>query len=277
MIRESYRDQNGYRYRDLFELGPEPEAYIVYPGGNAFYMDEVVEDNIRFSRGSQDCFGEVGCRGNDPGVEDLEGIFWPFLRPDIQIKVEPSPRRERRSACSRSSPAKTAALDAHIFDKRRIHFLRTGRMAPRSLDRLPQSALRGLQCKSRDEIEQGFMVTESVLRPREYKAYVYAIFNLQRFFVQHSGKENPEFLGQDEVDAFFIEEICRLNRDADFWAGMDTGDRLNDYLIRYLVMYFDHSYAPHSPAADYIWGFMNRHRAYRPPEAVSVSMQEIAA
>jgi hypothetical protein len=262
-IRESYRDRAGYLFRDLFELGSEPETYIVYPGGNAFYIDEIVEAEIR-------------ARGSDPGIEDLESIFWPFLQPDIRIKLEPFRRRERRRTCSRPCSEKAAA-DTHSFDKRRIHFLRTGRMAPRSLDRLPQSALRKLQCKSRDEIEQGFMVMESVLRPREHKDYAYAIFNLQRFFVQQSAKENPELLGQDEVDAYFIEEICRLNRDPDFWAGMDAGDRLNDYLVRYLVMYFDHSYAPRSLAADFVRDFINRQRAYRPPETVSVSMQEIAA
>jgi hypothetical protein len=57
---------------------------------------------------------------------------------------------------------------------------------------------------------------------------------------------------------------------------MDPGDRLSDYLVRYVLMYFDHDYAPRSAAAEFIRDFMNRHRGYRPPESVIVSMQEIS-
>jgi AraC-like DNA-binding protein len=263
-IRESYRNAGGYLSRDLFELGAEPAKFIVYPGGNAFYIDAVVEDGIR-------------ALGSEPAPEDMEDLFWPFLNPYIRRKLEPFRRQERQSRDRRRRSEPEEDIDAHIFDRRRIHFLKTGQVDPRALGRVPASLLRPLRNKSRDEIEQGFMEMESILRPREYKTYTYAIFNLQEFFRQRFAKNSPELLDADEVDACFIEELCRLQRDPAFWAGMEAGDRLSDYLVRYAVMYFDHEYAARSLAEEFLREFINRHRHYRPPPSVAVRMEEIAA
>jgi hypothetical protein len=262
-IRESYLDAGAYLCRDLFELGAEPARFIVYPGGNAFYIDAVVEDGIR-------------ALGSEPDPHNMENLFWPFLNPDIRRKLEPFRRQERQSR-SRRPPEAPESFEAHVFDRRRIHFLKTGRMDPRTLGRIPATLLRPLRNKSRDEIEQGFMEMESVLRPREYKTYTFAIFNLQQFFLQRFAKDSPELLDGDKVDACFIEEVCRLQRDPAFWAGMDAGERLSDYLVRYAVMYFDHDYAARSLAEEYLRDFINRHRHYRPPPSVAVRMEEIAA
>jgi carboxylesterase type B len=137
--------------------------------------------------------------------------------------------------------------------------------------------LRPFRDKSRDEIEQDFMEMESVLRPRDYKMYTFAIFNLQQFFRQRFAQNHPELLDPDEVDTCLVEEVCRLHRDASFWAGMNAGDRLSDYLVRYAVMYFDHDYASQSLAQEYLREFINRHRDYRPPASVAVRMEEMAA
>ena len=58
-------------------------------------------------------------------------------------------------------------------------------------------------------------------------------------------------------------------------ADKSASSRLSDYLSRYVVMYFDHDYAPRSLAGDYIRDYINRHRQYRPPASVVISMQEI--
>ncbi len=263
-IRESYRDADSYLCRDLFELGAEPERFIVYPGGNAFYIDAVVEDGIR-------------ALGSEPAPEDMENLFWPFLKLDIRRKIEPFRRRECQLRSRRRPLEAPGRFDAHIFDKRRIHFLKTGQTDPRVLGRIPASLLRPFHNKSRDEIEQGFLEMESILRPRDFKTYTYAIFNLQQFFHQRFAKDHPEFLDPDEVDGCFVEAICRLHRDDSFWAGMDAGDRLSDYLVRYAVMYFDHDYASSSLAEEYLRDFINRHRHYRPPPSVAVRMEEMAA
>lgn len=264
-IRESYRSAGAYLCRHLFDLGAEPAQFIVYPGGNAFYIDAVVEDGIR-------------SLGSEPAPEEMEAIFWPFLDPDIRRKLEPFRRQERQARSRRTAAEATDSPDVHIFDRRRIHFLKTGQMDPRLLGRIPVGMLRPLRHKSRDEIEQNFMEMEFVLRPREYKTYTYAIFNLQQHFQQRCASNHPEFLDPDEVDRCFVEEVCRLQRDASFWAGMEeAGDRLSDYLVRYAIMYFDHEYAARSLAEEYLRDFINRHRQYRPPPSVVIRMEEMAA
>lgn len=260
-IRESFLGEGVYRCRDLFKLGPAPGRYIVYPGGNSFYVEEAVEDAIR-------------SQGIETSQEELETIFWPFVDPEIRRKLEPFRRQERRLKDEREVKEAPRPERLHLFDKRRLHFLKFGRMEQRSLDRLPASAVRMLQGRSRDEIEQRFMQMETVLRPREIKPYCYVIFNLQRFFTQRFAKEAPEFLSQDDVDRCFVEELCALDQDASFWSGIPACGRLHDYLVRYAVMFFDHDYGPRSLADEYLRDFMNRHREHRPPESVAVGMEE---
>jgi hypothetical protein len=260
-IRESYLGAGGYRHRDLFSLGPAPGRFIVYPGGNAFYVDEAVEDAIRG-------------HGIETSQEDLEALFWPFVDPEIRHKLEPFRRQEQRLKDERRVKESPRPESLHLFDKRRIHFLKFGQMEQRSLDHLPASAIRLLQDKSRDEIEQSFMQMETALRPREIKSYCYVIFNLQKCFTQRFAKDFPEFLHQDEVDRYFIEELCALDADASFWPWIPAAGRLHDYLVRYVLMFFDHDYGARSLADEYLRDFMNRHREYRPPESVAVSMEE---
>ena len=253
-IRESFRQAEHFLSRDLFELGPDPARYIVYPGGNAFYIDESIEDRLA-ELGIESC------------PDELEDIFWRFVRPDIRRVLEPFRRRQDRHRAVRRKKRPAEELDAspHIFDKRRLHFLRLGLTDQRQLDRMPPKFFRILFNKSRDEIEQGFMDLEAELAPREYKTYTYTIFNLQQFFYESYAKNHPEMLGQDKVDAHFIEQVCRLNSDRNFWAGMKTDSRLHGYLVRYVLMYFDYEYAPGSFMEDYLRQFINNHRDYRPP------------
>ena len=83
-IRESYQDGGAFRSRDLFDLGTDPAEYIIYAGGNAFYIDAAVEAHL-------DNLG-VTLQGTD-----LEDIFWRFLDPDIQHALEYFRHREKRS------------------------------------------------------------------------------------------------------------------------------------------------------------------------------------
>ena len=262
-LRESYRSGAHLLFREVFDLGPAPERFIVYPGGNAFYIDPELEEALR-------------ARGADPSAAELESIFWPFVAPDIRWKIEGFRRREERSRRARETPDPGSPAVPHLFDRRRLLFLKTGRLDQRSLGGLPSSSLRALQGKSRDELEQGFIEMEAVLRPRELKAYVYTIFDLQRAFDQRFARETPEFLDLDRLDAVYGEALCALQDDPAFWGGMDAGARLNDYLVRYAIMYFDHEFESRSPAAAYIQDFINRHRDYRPPASVVASLQEMA-
>ena len=253
-IRESYRQADHLLSRGLIELGTDPASYIIYPGGNAFYIDQVIEDRL----------AELG---KEPQADELEDIFWRFVRPEIRRVLEPFRRRQDRHRASRrkTEPAGKIAAALHIFDKRRVHFLRFGHTDQRHIERLPPKMFRMLLNKSRDEIEQRFMDMEAALAPREFKTYTYTIFNLQQFFHESYAKNYPEMLGQEKVDAHFIEQVCRLNSDQNFWAGMKTGDRLHDFLVRYVLMHFDYDYAPGSFMEDYLRQFIDSRRDYRPP------------
>lgn len=259
-IRESYRQADFFLSRDLLDLGADPAGYIVYPGGNSFYIDQDVEDRLT----------DMGSKA-DP--DEIEDIFWPFVDPEIRRVLEPFRGREKRHQANRRKkrPENKIATQLHIFDKRRMHYLRFGQKDQRDIGRLPLKFFRILHNKSRDEIEQTLINMETVLSPREYKAYTYVVFDLQQFFYESYAKNTPQMLSIDKVDEHFIELVCGLNTDRSFWAGMKTGDNLHDYLVRYVLMYFDHDFAPRSLMEDYLRQFINSRRDFRVPYATVAS------
>ena len=264
-IRESYQDDDCLRSRELFALGTDPTRYIKYPGGNAYYIDEVVEDAL----------AEYGLA---PTGDELDDIFWNFLKPDIRYKLEPFRRKEMRSRQSRSLPV-DIDMDAgaqHLFDKYRLFYLKTGQKNMNYVHGVPAKMFRVLSGKSRDELEQQFIAMERILPARELKTYLYTVFNLQKHFSEHFANTVPDFLDQLRVDEHFIREICALNDDEVFWAGFDAiNNGLKDYLVRYLIMFFDYDYEPRSFMDEYIRRFMNDRRDYRPTTPkTSVSIQE---
>lgn len=253
-IRESYLRQNRFTSRNLLDLGTDPTRYIVYPGGNSFYIHESIEEQLN----DLDVY---------PEHDELEDIFWPFLDPNIKRALETF-RNRQKNVKQRKAPKARDEISSskfHIFDRRRILYLRCGRTNQRNIACVPHKLFQVLRDKSRDEIEQMFMEMENILMVREYKTYAYVIFNLQDFFTQWFAQTAPKMLDQKVVDDHFVEEICRLNSDSTFWGDMKTGDRLNEYLIRYAVMYFDYDYAPKSFMEEYIRKFINSRRDYRPP------------
>ena len=251
-IRESYSDADNFLSRDLIDLGPDPARFIIYPGGNSFYIDEFIEDRIN-------------ALGKKADPDKLEDIFWRFVHPEIRRVLEPFRSREKqhRAVRRKNRPQEDPDARVHIFDKRRTHFLRFGHTDQRNINRLPQKMFHRLQNKSRDEIEQMFMDMERELAVREYKTYAYVIFDLQQYFYESFAKSNPQMLSQDKADEHFIEQVCRLNTDRFFWAGMPSGGGLNEYLVRYVLMYFDYDYAPGSFVDEYLRQFINNRRDYR--------------
>jgi curved DNA-binding protein CbpA len=254
VIRETYQQENCFLSRDLIELGPDPARHIIYPGGNAFYIHESIEDRLI----------DLGAGRH---LAELEDIFWRFVDPEIRRVLEPFRCREDRHRASRKKNAVEDKNFAplHIFDKRRAHYLKFGQTDQRNLGQVPPKLFRNLYHKSRDEIEHGFMDMEDALSPREYKSYTYTIFDLQHYFYESFAHSYPQMLSQTKIDKHFIEQICRLNRDPLFWAGMAVTDRLHEYLVRYVLMHFDHDYAPGSFIEDYLRQFINSRREYRPP------------
>ncbi|MFV9644777.1 MAG: J domain-containing protein [Desulfobacterales bacterium] len=244
------------RSRDLFDLGTDPAKYIIYPGGKAFYIDETVDDRLR-------------TLSRNYSVEDLDDIFWRFLKPEIKVALESYRHRGSFSRTNKIKKEKIEQEQFHLFDRRRVHYLRFGYIDQGKIGRVSPKLFSRLINKSRDEIEQDFMDRERELDRSEFKTYVYVIFDLQKFFTQITAKIMPQGLNQNKVDQYFLEEICRLNSDRNFWTGMDTDGNLHEYLIRYVIMFFDSEYGRSSFLDDYIRDYMDSKRAYIPPHRKS--------
>jgi hypothetical protein len=266
VIRDSLYDpgSNCWQSRDLYDLGRSPWDYIKYPGGNSFYIDERVSEKIA-----------------EKGIEfdlcELEELLWKFITREIRQKLEPfhcrGQRLGRKKAEKKGDPGEQLIQD---FDKRRIYYLRCGVVDQGSIGRLPLKYFKPLLNKSRDEIEQYLMQLEKSLNPREYKQYVYVVFDLQRHFAGLSARLIPQALDQKKLDKNFIKDLCRLHRDELFWAGFHRQNLLHGYLVRYAVMFFDYEFDGGSGWEEYIRNYINSKRFYRATTPkVGVEMSEI--
>ena len=256
-IRETYQDSGVLKSRQLFDLGTNPSRFIIYPGGRGYYFDEIVEDALRK-------------QGLDPSQDDLDRIFWEFLDPAIK-RVITGFQRTRGPQISSMGRQVDAV---HVFDQRRVHYLRFAQMDQRSLSRMPPKLFRHLCHKSRDEIEQHFLHEERILKARELKRYVWTIFDLNTVFRAVCHLDPQTNLCQANVDEWFMTALCDLNQDASFCKGTPPAEGLQEYLIRYAIIYFDHAFPAMVPPHDEFRDFMNRHRRYVPPKKVRMSMEE---
>lgn len=252
---ESYQDGGCFKHRRLMDLGPEPGAYIEYPGGNGFYINEAVEDQLRAS-------------GASYSDNDLEALFIPFLDPYIRRIVERfqsgSSSRERWRGFS-SEELMKYHQELHAFDKRRLHYLRCGRVNTGDLDSKPWKFLNVLLEKSRDEIESLMEGMERELPPDEIRRYLYTALDLQTHFRHLLTRYQPEALDPEKVDHYFLENLCQLNRDERFFRGVEDHDpnTLHPYLVKYLILYFDNVFDPRMAWDEYVGDFIWRHQFYR--------------
>jgi hypothetical protein len=260
VIRQSYDDGVCYRSRDLFDLGDDPSRFIIYPGGNGFYIDMVVEETI-------------AKKGIWVSQEDLEPVFLPFLDPYIRRVINGFDRKSRYQ--KRASDTCVPAESYHIFDRYRLHYLKQGQVNVRDLGCTPDKFYSMLQDKSRDEIEYDFIAAERILKPHELSRYTFQIFDLKRYFTGKT-RNHPEVLDRNDMDHVFIKALCELNRDEVFWLGSSEEAGLRQHLVRYAIMYFDSNFPSDNPIRDYVRDFMNRHRIYQPPKSVQMSLAESA-
>jgi len=236
-------------------LGPRPGAWIDYPGGNAWYVCPELETRVANHAATY-------------SQAQLEDLFWPFLHPAIRRATEVFRNRSPRSGFTRTRRKEKEALAraTHAFDKRRAHFLKFGNMDQGAIVNMPAVLFKPFQKKSRDEIEQWFMAQERQLRQKELKSYVYTIFDIQRFFQGFLAKQMPHALDQNRVEAYFLKELCALNHDL---YGLSS--QLHEYLIRYLIMFFDFSYEDTVLLDDLERDFRARHRYFNVPPKPSVT------
>ena len=256
-LRQSVPDNGVYISRTLYDLGPDPGSFIVYPGGNSFYLD-------------QDMVETIEQRGRNVQYTELENIFWPFVHFSIRRKLQGFHNRAQARARDRAPPLHDADKEfirnrIHLIDKRRMNYLRLGSLDQSRLGVVPPQLYRPLLYASRDEIEQRFLRMEMELKANERAMYVYSFLHLRRFFSQLCAGTMPQGLDQDKLDAVFEEQICALNADPDFWAPESPPAFLHPYLVRYAIMFFDHPFGP-SPFLDQILqDFIARHRFHNPP------------
>ena len=251
-IRESYLDGTRWKSRDLVTLGEDPARWVCTPARTAYYIHERIEDALR-------------AKGVQAGQEQLEEVFWPFLDPAVRrVIMRHSPGRPAK-ASRRVSPGELAELlkDLHVFDKRRLHFLRYGATNLRKMSFRPMRAYNRLLRKSRDEIEHMIEGMEPFLRPGELRMYICFIFNLQRFFSSPLAGKYPQAMDPDRMDEVFLEEVCRLQADPLLFPGEEGQNGLDPVLVRYVIMYFDNEFQVPHPEWDYARDFMGRHRSHR--------------
>lgn len=264
-LRQTCRDETSglLRHREIYDLGSRPQQFLVYLGDHGYSVDERVTEAI------------------DPYIDGdaadmLEKLLWPFVRPDIRVKVEPFLNRGTYKRVTPVSTAEKEAIDQeiHLFDRRRLHYLFYGAIDQSGLYRMPDKLCRKLLGKSRDEKEQYFATSEQVFYADQVKEYLFTIFNLQQHFSESFARIMPQALNQDQLDVFFVDELCRLNRDPVFWQGMEQTEGLQPYLIRYLIMFFDYDFSASQAINDYIRQFMDSHRQFRFPKKKSMSTEK---
>ncbi len=266
-IRQSYLHETdgSYRYRLIFDLGRDPARYLEQLSDEICYFSAELEERI----------GAV--TDKDP-TRLLEELLWDFLPEEEQHRL--SLFRNRSTVKIRPLSDKDRAAierDVHLFDRRRLYYLRYGAVDQSRIFRLNPKLYRPLLRQSRDEREYYFRDLEEVLKPAEMRTYAFAVFDLQRHFNQSFSATMPEALNQLDIADHFTRDICKLNSDKAFWSGCEMSDSLHGHLVRYIIMFFDHDYGRRSLLDDFVREFMGRHRTFRWPEKKpSVSIDDAA-
>ncbi len=263
-IRQSYHHEKdgSYRYHTVFDLGLDPARYLEHLSDEICYFSPDLEDHIEKVTDS------------DP-TRVLEELLWDFLPEEEQYRLSLFRNRGRIKIRPLSGEDKAAIeSEVHLFDRRRLYYLRYGAVDQSRIFRLNPKLYRPLLRQSRDEREFYFTDLEKVLKPNEMKTYVFTIFDLQRHFTESISATMPEALNQLDIADHFTKDICKLNSDKTFWYGDQMSDSLHHHLIRFIIMFFDHGYGRRSLFDDFVREFMGRHRAFKWPDkkpAVSTS------
>ena len=265
-IRQSYQTkENSFNYRIVYKLGNDPRLFIDH------FEDHIVLFN-------NDLIDAVSTHTEGDGESLLEHLLWDFLPTETKRRLSMFQGRSGyQTGVLTDDDRKKIASQIHLFDLRRLYYIRYGAVDQSRLSRLHEKCCRPLLGQSRDEREYYFAAEEKALKPGMYRQYVYAIFNLQKYFSQSFAPWLPESLALDEIAEHFEIELCRLNRDRLFWQDEKTTDSLHRHLSRYLIMFFDYTPTQRSFFEDFAKTFMADHRTFnwpekkqsRPPEKIS--------
>lgn len=254
-VRQSFpTERNSFQFRVLYELGEHPDEFF-----------ELVDDHIVLFDTSLLAAVSPYFRG-DADLE-LERLLHNFLPPEVQRRQQLFRHRNGiRTGPLTSDDRQAIADQVHLFDRRRLYYLRYGAVDQSRLSRLHEKCCRPLLGQSRDEREYYFRAEEMALEPGSYLQYVYAIFNIQQYFHQSFATWLPEALAKEEMEEYFLKELCRLHDDPRFWQASPPGYPLHHHLARYLIMFFDYAPAGRSFQSDFARSFMSGRRQFRWPD-----------
>ncbi len=258
--------QKTFRTSLLLHLGTDPADFLHYPNDTCFHLDTDLVYRI-----------EKRC-GRDMESE-LEQLLWPFVDPTVQRKMEHFFSRGSNQPHFRPKQQLISCngLAVHSFDKRRLHFLRFGSTDQGAIFHMPPRLEAKLLNRSRDELEQYFLEEEAQLGEHEVKSYLYAGLNLQQHFSEAFARSIPQALPPEKIDEAFLHEFCLLNDNQEFWQERTDYSRLPDYLVRYLILFFDSSFPQQRRGGKQAREFVDNHRQFRWPERKeTVSRDEIA-
>ncbi len=255
-IRRSCRHPHSDSYYPqlVFDLGPHPKKYFELFNQEIPLFDTTLLEAI-----------EEHCPDSSEII--LEKLLWDFLPGQTRdILSRFSRKTYNRPRPLNESEREEIARTVHIFDRRRLYYLYYGAIDQTRLYRMHEKLCRPLLHKSRDEREFYFRNLERQISPGEYHNYLYAAFNLQRYFDVSYAAFLPEALSFDEISELMAEAICQLNEDTAFWLGEELHDLLHQHLQRYLFMFFDFSPQQRLIENEFVRNFINSHRKFRWPE-----------
>jgi hypothetical protein len=264
IIRKSYFDSElgCYNHRLVFDLGKDPGRFVERYDDNSFWFNESLEDAAA---------GECEI---DPSPV-LEDLLWTFLSAEDRQKILQFRRPGNMKITSLSEMEKEEIERyVHLFDRRRLYYIRYGAVDQGRIFRLDDRIYRPLLYKCRDEKEYYFREQEMVLEPSELRTYIYAIFNLQQGFSEKFASFMPEALAQEEVEDLFEKELCRLNADKTFWQEEQPHYFLHKHLQRYAIQFFDSEYQKRSFESDFFRSFRNSHRKFHWPAGKAAITEE---
>ncbi len=267
ILRQSYYDKTteSYGFRDIFDLGNDPRIHLHCLDERVVYFTEELEDSI--SRYTSEDSSLI-----------LEELLWDFLPLSVKHQYRKfSPPIRKKLGPLGQDEKKAIEREVHLFDRKRIYFLRYNGIDQSRVYSMPDKIFRPLLGQSRDEREFYFQKEEMVLQPTEYKSYVFSIFNLQRHFTEYYSTFMPEALNQDLMADHLEKDVCSLNEDRTFWDTLSQDQFLHPYLQRYIIMFFDYSYTRRSFRQDYARNFQNSHKTFRWPKKQRRAQKEISA
>ncbi|MFN3568311.1 MAG: hypothetical protein ACK4UR_05325 [Caldimicrobium sp.] len=208
---ESYYDPPYYKTRVLIELGKNPEDYITYYSDVAFSID--LEEALLNVGKKTDQF-------------ELEELFFRFLKREAQRWVSYS--INRKNIFSKEDAKDYDLNKIHWFDKVRLIALKLDHRDPYRVVNYRFSFLKSLFKKSRDEIENFLWDMEDKLNFRESLNYILSIFSL------HKTKS------VEERDRIFLENLCKIAKDPQYYLDLSEKEVLAKYLSRYVWIYYDY-------------------------------------